>query len=251
MKYLCWLVIYSLSVAQLACDSQPTPSPSSAPTTESAPGDPGTRGAAEAADPPSEPGEQLSPTDETTPTTEAHPEFPNEEKDLISPEGQKIIDDVNAGRIQQPPMRGDFDPKVDSYDAADDTEEPADDAEISEEERAACKVGTMKKVHKSSMSKFLKHRKAKYCGFNYSTDGCSWSPDTGPAFDFRYSCWRHDFGYRNYKKFKIFTKKNKKVIDDKFLSDTKAHCSKRALPLKPLCYRNAYIYYGFVRKFGD
>ena len=36
-------------------------------------------------------------------------------------------------------------------------------------------------------------------GFDWSTDYCSASPDQPLGFDFRLSCWRHDFGYRNYK----------------------------------------------------
>src|SRR5688572_9209654 len=36
-------------------------------------------------------------------------------------------------------------------------------------------------------------------GFDWSTDHCSTSPDRPLGFDFRLSCHRHDFGYRNYK----------------------------------------------------
>src|SRR5689334_11939917 len=34
---------------------------------------------------------------------------------------------------------------------------------------------------------------------DWSTDYCSDSPDEPLGFDFRIPCWRHDFGYRNYK----------------------------------------------------
>ena len=36
-------------------------------------------------------------------------------------------------------------------------------------------------------------------GFDWSTDYCSSSPDNPLGFNFTLSCWRHDFGYRNYK----------------------------------------------------
>ena len=35
--------------------------------------------------------------------------------------------------------------------------------------------------------------------FNWSTDYCSSSPDNPLGFNFTLSCYRHDFGYRNYK----------------------------------------------------
>ncbi len=248
MKYLCCIVAAAFLVTNTACDSRSSSPPSPMSTVKSAPS-----AAAQAAepeeavDPPAEPGEQQSPTDETSPTTEAHASFPNEESALISPEGQRVLDDIDAGRIPQPPIQGDFE----SFDAKDDVEEV--EGEEGPEAKAACSGGTMKKVYKATMSKFLKYRKDRYCKSNYkwSTDGCSKVPDTGLAFDFRYSCYRHDFGYRNYKKFGIFTKGNKKTIDNKFLSDMKAHCSKRSIFLKPDCYKMAYAYYWGVRKLGD
>ena len=60
--------------------------------------------------------------------------------------------------------------------------------------------------------------------FNWSTDYCSHSPDTLPGvYDFRFPCYRHDFGYRNYKatvgKY-YFKKDHKKRIDSAFLGRT-------------------------------
>ena len=40
--------------------------------------------------------------------------------------------------------------------------------------------------------------------FDWSTDYCSSSPDNPLGFDFRLPCWRHDFGYRNYKAVGLF-----------------------------------------------
>src|SRR5262245_31538097 len=50
-------------------------------------------------------------------------------------------------------------------------------------------------------------------GFDWSTDFCSTSPDQPLGFDFRLSCHRHDFGYRNYKAVGQF-EANKTRIDD-------------------------------------
>src|SRR5262245_23812439 len=51
--------------------------------------------------------------------------------------------------------------------------------------------------------------------FDWSTDYCSASPDEPLGFDFRLSCYRHDFGYRNYKAVNRFPA-NKPRIDDAF-----------------------------------
>lgn len=255
MKYLFRIIASALLVVNAACNfpSSSPPSPpgtaasptSTAKTLAGAPAPPTAATLAEDADPPAEPGEQASPTDETSPTTGASPAFPNEEKGLISPEGQKIIDDIKAGRIPKPQIQSDFE----SFDEKDDVVKDADEKGVAE---PVCSAGRMKVIYKASMSKFLDYRKHRDCtpNFKWSTDGCSGMPDTGVAFDFRRPCWRHDFGYRNYKKFHIFTKANKSVIDDKFLSDMKAHCSTRSILLKTSCYETAYIYYWGARRIG-
>lgn len=51
---------------------------------------------------------------------------------------------------------------------------------------------------------------------DWSSDGCSNSPDNPFGFPFTPACHRHDFGYRNYKKQSRFTDANRKRIDDKF-----------------------------------
>src|SRR4051812_38874277 len=48
--------------------------------------------------------------------------------------------------------------------------------------------------------KRLDTQTAKSYWFDLSTDFCSSSPDTGPNFDFKAPCVRHDFGWRNLKK---------------------------------------------------
>ncbi|MBB6097510.1 hypothetical protein HNR42_000927 [Deinobacterium chartae] len=180
-------------------------------------------------------------TDETTPVTAAHPDFPNEDAALISPEGQRIIDAVASGQLHTQ-MQGDFDPALERLNVEGEGLLSAQGVSVT----------TMKKVYASSMSTFLSYRSKRYGApsLDWSTDGCSKVPDSGPAFNFKNACYRHDFGYRNYKKYKIFTKANRKAIDDRFLADMKAHCATRSIFLKPSCYETAYIYYAGVRALG-
>ena len=56
-------------------------------------------------------------------------------------------------------------------------------------------------------------------GFDWSTDLCSNSPDNPLGFDFRLSCHRHDFGYRNYKAVGQFSA-NKSRLDDAFYAES-------------------------------
>ena len=176
------------------------------------------------------------------PATQASSEFPNElSGNLISPEGQRIIDRVLQNQGAQR-MQGDFDPRTEKLDL--EGAEPITAQAVS--------VTTMKAVHNSSMSQFLSYRSSRYGApsLDWSTDYCSNVPDTGVSFNFINPCTRHDFGYRNYKRYGIFTSTNRKFIDDKFLADMKDHCSTRSIFLKPSCYETAYTYYAGVRALG-
>ena len=96
--------------------------------------------------------------------------------------------------------------------------------------------------------------------FDWTTDGCS-APligDTGLSFDFRESCVRHDFGYRNLKLLetrygsghRYWNATNRKRVDQQFLKDMKAHCRGRALPLRPACNWWADVFFRAVRVAG-
>ena len=60
---------------------------------------------------------------------------------------------------------------------------------------------------------------------NWSTDYCSNSPDNPLGFDFALSCYRHDFGYRNYKEMGQFSA-NKSRLDSAFYEDLKRRCAR-------------------------
>ena len=136
------------------------------------------------------------------------------------------------------------------------TDSPAHVARSALETRATtCSKGaTDKLIFKASMKTFQKARKAKNPSkCNWSSDGCSWSPDKPRGYNFVPSCQRHDFGYRNTKKQKRFTKAMKKRIDGNFKKDLYKYCSRFSgwSSWKGVeCRRIADTYYAAVRKFG-
>jgi hypothetical protein len=86
--------------------------------------------------------------------------------------------------------------------------------------------------------------------FDWSTDLCSSSPDNPLGFDFRLSCHRHDFGYRNHKRLNIFPA-NKARIDSAFYEDLKRKCATYNVAVRPACYSLAWTYYQAVKNFGS
>ncbi len=85
---------------------------------------------------------------------------------------------------------------------------------------------------------------------NWSTDYCSSSPDNPLGFDFALSCWRHDFGYRNYKEMGQFSA-NKSRLDSAFYEDLKRRCARYNWAVRPACTSLAWTYYQAVRAFGN
>lgn len=80
---------------------------------------------------------------------------------------------------------------------------------------------------------------------DWGSDGCSWSPDEPFGWEFIRACYRHDFGYRNYKKQGRFTESTRLTIDNKFKSDMYSICGSNWF-----CKRAADTYYAAVRQFG-
>ncbi|MBF9128644.1 phospholipase [Plantactinospora sp. S1510] len=87
-------------------------------------------------------------------------------------------------------------------------------------------------------------------GFNWSTDYCSSSPDNPLGFNFELSCYRHDFGYRNYKSVGQFDP-NKGRLDSAFYEDLRRSCATYNTFVRPACYSLAWTYYQAVRVFGS
>ncbi|HWS34273.1 MAG TPA: phospholipase [Actinoplanes sp.] len=87
--------------------------------------------------------------------------------------------------------------------------------------------------------------------FDWGTDYCSASPDRPLGFDFRLSCHRHDFGYRNHKATGAFTSAAKDRIDDAFHADLKRECATYSPAVRPACRSLAWTYYQAVSIFGS
>ncbi|MFI7428386.1 phospholipase [Micromonospora sp. NPDC049836] len=86
--------------------------------------------------------------------------------------------------------------------------------------------------------------------FDWSTDYCSSSPDNPLGFSFNLSCYRHDFGYRNYKAMGVFSA-NKSRLDSAFYADLKRVCATYNTVVRPACYSLAWTYYQAVSIFGS
>ena len=85
-----------------------------------------------------------------------------------------------------------------------------------------------------------------YAGqLDWSSDGCSYSPDNPFGFKFLPACERHDFGYRNYKRQSRFNETTRLSIHNNFKSDLYKQCSGNWA-----CKRTADVYYAAVREFG-
>ncbi|MFJ8580383.1 phospholipase [Micromonospora sp. NPDC093277] len=86
--------------------------------------------------------------------------------------------------------------------------------------------------------------------FDWSTDYCSSSPDNPLGFNFSLSCYRHDFGYRNYKAMGQFSA-NKSRLDSAFYEDLKRVCATYNAVVRPACTSLAWTYYQAVSIFGS
>lgn len=54
---------------------------------------------------------------------------------------------------------------------------------------------------------------------NWSSDGCTASPNNPFGFPFLPGCHRHDFGYRNFREQERFSQGNKDKIDEQFQTE--------------------------------
>ncbi|KAK4646180.1 hypothetical protein QC761_208170 [Podospora bellae-mahoneyi] len=83
---------------------------------------------------------------------------------------------------------------------------------------------------------------------DWTSDGCTSSPDNPLNFPFVPACHRHDFGYHNYRAQNRFTESGKLRIDNNFKTDLYYQCS--TVSLSGVCRSLADVYYAAVRAFG-
>ncbi len=88
--------------------------------------------------------------------------------------------------------------------------------------------------------------------FDVSTDLCSFAPDTGPVFDFRMPCIRHDFAWRNLRQIDrsagggIDTRARRQAANRQFLRDMQATCATRPALQRAACGAVARAYFQAV-----
>jgi hypothetical protein len=99
---------------------------------------------------------------------------------------------------------------------------------------------------------FANHRVARSpeC-FDWSTDGCTSSPNHLFGFNFVTCCRRHDFAYRNLKHQGRLTSSTREEADQNFSDDLKSVCGKVRQSKKGLCNFTRIIYFSAVRLFGN
>ncbi|KAH7371684.1 secretory phospholipase-like protein A2 [Pyrenochaeta sp. MPI-SDFR-AT-0127] len=118
-------------------------------------------------------------------------------------------------------------------------------------ERIARELWTTKVIFDTPMADFVKLRDAKAGpqGLTWEADGCTNADDSPFGWNFKNSCNRHDFGYRNYKLQGRFTKQDRKKIDKNFKNDMFNQCAHEN-GSKDACRTMAKMYYRSVRMFG-
>lgn len=86
---------------------------------------------------------------------------------------------------------------------------------------------TQRLVFETTLADFMSARAANWMGteLDWSTDRCSYSLDAPFGYRFYLACIRHDFGYRNYKKYGMFTSEARYAIDGQFRKDLDVICA--------------------------
>jgi hypothetical protein len=110
----------------------------------------------------------------------------------------------------------------------------------------------------TSLSAFVTNANTASPALDWSTDHCS-APlvgNTGRSFDFTNSCRRHDFAYRNLKRFDRrepgawWNSQWRVAVDQQFRRDLRSQCEGRPLSQRITCRWWAEIFYRAVRTFG-
>ncbi|ETS81250.1 hypothetical protein PFICI_06252 [Pestalotiopsis fici W106-1] len=84
---------------------------------------------------------------------------------------------------------------------------------------------------------------------DWTSDGCTDSPDNPLGFPYEPACNRHDFGYTNYREQSRFTVSAKASIDSNFKDDLYYQCEVNG-SFESICEALADVYYAAVVEFG-
>ncbi|GJN72528.1 hypothetical protein PLICBS_006601 [Purpureocillium lilacinum] len=126
---------------------------------------------------------------------------------------------------------------------------PVADATTSIAERQSSNAVTDQLLFSLTLPQFTARRNKKDpATLDWSSDGCTSSPDNPFGFPFLPGCHRHDFGYQNYRAQARFTKAAKAKIDLNFKTDLYYQC--QGVSAKGACQALADVYYEAVRRFG-
>lgn len=99
----------------------------------------------------------------------------------------------------------------------------------------------------ASSSGRLDSSAARRRAWDVSTDLCSFAPDSGPGFDFRVPCIRHDFGWRNLDRLGRSTRARRLRSSEQFYRDMLTTCAGRPLLQRTACRSVAATYFQAVR----
>lgn len=109
-------------------------------------------------------------------------------------------------------------------------------------------------IHSASLSDFITYRESQLSlpsFLDWSSDGCSKSPDRPFGHDFLSCCIRHDFAYRNYRKHGRLSSSERARIDRRFREDLYNVCSASKSFKGTVCRRLADTYYTITRVLGS
>ncbi|VUC24177.1 unnamed protein product [Clonostachys rosea] len=86
---------------------------------------------------------------------------------------------------------------------------------------------------------------------DWNSDGCTGVPDKPLEFNFLPACYRHDFGYANFKHQGRFNEVARLKIDEAFKDDLNTMCDKEKKHRRVLCRTYASGYHMGARLLGD
>ncbi len=115
--------------------------------------------------------------------------------------------------------------------------------------QAELQVETDRLIFDATMAEFMAARDAQQPSIlNWTSDSCSDAPDNPFGFNFEPACFRHDFGYRNFKFQGRFDEAGKGAVDRNFKEDMYEQCANESA--RDVCEATADLYFEAVVLFA-